>query len=136
MSATEQKAETNKSQVTYTQRGFGIVEFKDYNGITCTIQESSAGSASCIWLGVKDAHPQILAKDAKSLGMDVSKAEKSPFTGEVVGHIDYPVPKQVHFTTRMHLTQAQAAALLPYLERFVKTGYLEERSENDSDDDD
>jgi hypothetical protein len=33
------------------QRGFAYMEFKDYNGEACSIQQSSIATNRCLWLG-------------------------------------------------------------------------------------
>ena len=45
-------------------------------------------------------------------------------TVETTGHIPYPIHQDVHFTTRMHLNQEQAATLIVDLQRFVNTGSI------------
>ncbi len=88
-----------------TKRGFMIGEFKDRNGYGCSLQESSLATEACIWLGVDDPNPKI-------------------FPGNNTGWHDYPLPKNVQCTTRMHLTQAMVAKLLPALQHFAETGAL------------
>lgn len=97
-----------------TQRGFLRGEFEDDNGASCSIQESSS-DGSLIWLGVNDANPQVLAKHARMVGIETNKD---------TGWVPYPVPPEVHMTTRMHLTREQVAELLPILQHFVGTGEL------------
>lgn len=98
-------------------RGFMFKRFTDRYGAECSIQESSLATEAAIWLGVDDAQPQIMASDAKRLGIA---------TRQDTGWIPYPIPDEVFLTTRMHLTQAQVRELLPLLERFAETGYLGE----------
>lgn len=99
------------------QRGFMTGEFTDKYGSVCSIQKSSLAEDHCIWLGVDDAAPKIMASIAKGYGIE---------TKESTGWVDYPIPKAVSLTTRMHLTQEQVSDLLPILIRFVETGQLEE----------
>lgn len=99
-----------------TQRGFDFVEFEDHNGVNCSLQKSSLATEDAIWLGVNDADPQIMAKDAAAHGIE---------TEETVGWVPYPVPDAVLLKTRMHLTQEQVRQLLPYLNCFALTGRLE-----------
>ena len=87
-----------------TERGFGIIEFKDFNGETCSLQESSLATEAAIWFGPDDANPKLLTPHK--------------------GWASVPFPKDTLFTTRMHLTQKQVKQLLPYLKHFAKTGYL------------
>lgn len=37
-----------------TSRGFAIAEFRDHNGESCSIQESSVATEDLIWLGRDD----------------------------------------------------------------------------------
>lgn len=99
-----------------TNRGFAIVNFIDRYGAECSLQKSSLATEDAIWFGVNDAKPQILASTAPSLGIDTH--------GVHTGWVDYPIPEDVHLTTRMHLTREQVQDLLPLLQRFVATGKL------------
>lgn len=92
-----------------TTRGFGIIEFEDFYGAECNIQESSLATENAIWLGVNDANPQIMASKTKEGGS---------------GWVKYEIPKDVLLTTRMHLTQEQVKELLPILQAFAETGEL------------
>jgi len=100
-----------------TDRGFAIQEFKDRYGAKCSIQKSSLATEDCIWLGIDDPDPKIMASDAPKHGIQ---------TAATTGWISYPIPKDVLLTTRMHLTQAQVEKLLPILTRFVETGEIDE----------
>lgn len=102
----------------YTQRGFALTEFTDRSGVPCALQESSADGAS-IWFGVTDTNPIIMASDARKLG----RADLCT-NGETTGFVKWPVPKEVLFHDRMHLTQEQVKALLPALQHFAETGSL------------
>jgi hypothetical protein len=103
------------SELYQTERGFDRLEFTDKYGAECSLQKSSAADEDCIWLGINSADPQIMASVAKAYGIETEKQS---------GWIPYPVPKEVLFSTRMHLTQELAAMLLPYLQKFVETGEL------------
>ena len=102
-------------EVGKTGRGFDLIEFVDRYDCKCSLQESSLATEAAIWFGCNDADPQIMASDAKRLGIS---------TNADSGWIPYHIPSEVSLTTRMHLTQDQVKALLPYLERFAKTGSL------------
>lgn len=92
-----------------TARGFGIVEFKDRNGVECSIQQSSLATEECIWIGCDDADPQIFV----------------PNTSEPWRKLEKPKEAQDWlFNTRMHLTRKQVAKILPILHKFVDTGEL------------
>lgn len=106
-----------KIKMKSTPRGFAIGEFIDRYFTKCSIQESSNAEEACIWLGVDDANPQILHGDATRLGIKHNAT---------CGWIKYPMPHEVHCTTRMHLTQKQVKELLPLLQHFVETGNLPE----------
>lgn len=91
-----------------TNRGFLIGEFLDAYGAKCSIQESSV--VPHIWLGPSDPDPKICV-------------------GNGTGWQPYQLPENVHCTTRMHLNQRQAAALIQLLQRFVDTGSLQPTEE-------
>lgn len=99
----------------HTQRGFPYYQFKDKYNQSCSLQLSSLADDRCIWLGVDDAHPTVLASQASLVGIK---------TQETTGWVDYPIPEQVQLQTRMHLNTKQVAKLLPILQKFVETGDL------------
>lgn len=85
-----------------TERGFGRIDFRDLYGSSCSIQESSLATEGALWLGVDSnghfsLHPPF----------NRDRGDRNTDTGG-----------------RMHLSQGQAAALLPLLEHFVSTGRL------------
>jgi hypothetical protein len=47
---TDQTART-PLQVTSTERGFAIVEWRDRYDVPCTLQKSSLATEDCIWFG-------------------------------------------------------------------------------------
>lgn len=94
---------------TYTDRGFRYVEFEDYYGEKCSVQESSLASHDCIWLGLQEVSPIIMARKIQENG---------------VGWVKYPIPKDVFINSKMHLTQEQAKELIDILQKFVDTGRL------------
>lgn len=99
-----------------TERGFDIYVFKDSYGVECSLQKSSSAFEDKIWLGVNDVKPEIMVTDAKKLGIDTN--------GKTVGWMPHPIPNEVAFTNRMHLTQEQVEELIPILQRFVETGEI------------
>lgn len=102
-----------------TQRGFRIGEFKDRYDEGCSIQESSImAEEGHIWFGIDDPKPQIMASDAKIMGI--------PTGGQDCGWVKYPIPSQVHLSTRMHLSQSMVKDLLPVLQYFAEHGTLPE----------
>ncbi len=104
-----------------TNRGFRKGEFVDQYNHVCTIQKSSAAMYDAIWLGIKDANPEIMVSDAIKMG--ILDADKR--TGEDRnGWMPYPVPPQVLMHTDMHLSQEHVLRLLPILLKFAATGEL------------
>lgn len=87
-----------------TDRGFGIIRFKDSNGKKSSLQESSSASEPKIWLGIDDPD-LIVSEGGKCIEV------KMP-TGNFSTH------------GRMHLTQSQVKELLPSLIKFAETGNL------------
>jgi len=87
-----------------TQRGFKITGFVDRYGVECNIQESSLATEDAIWIGCKDANPQILTPN--------NGWQKVYIPGLLCN-------------TRMHLTRDQVKDILPFLQNFVETGELE-----------
>jgi hypothetical protein len=85
-----------------TQRGFWKVEFTDLYGSECSLQESSLATEGAIWFGINSG-------GAFELKPPYSKNRNDP---------------DVDTGGRMHLSQGQAAALLPLLQHFVETGGL------------
>ena len=98
-----------------TARGFAIRTFKDYYDYECRIQKSSIAEPACIWLGVVDAKPQILASQAAAYGVE---------TTQTTGWVPYPIPSDVLLTTQMHLTREQARELAEVLLDFADIGEL------------
>lgn len=103
-------------EILTTQRGFPYAEFKDQKGVSCSIQISSLADDRCIWLGVDDPDPMILASDAIRLGIDTS--------GQNTGWVKYPIHPAIHCKTRMHLNMQQVKELLPMLQKFAETGEI------------
>lgn len=97
-----------------TNRGFGLIEFKDIYGDGCEIQKSSLADADAIWFGIADADPQIMASKTKEGG---------------TGWVPYKIPEDVFLTTRMHLSQEAVKELLPILQHFAETGDLPDLKE-------
>lgn len=58
----------------FTERGFGFVEFEDYNGEKCSLQQSSLATKSCVWLGVdRYGRMHLSVKHAKMLVEELQK---------------------------------------------------------------
>lgn len=109
-------ADEFKLEMTKTHRGFALIEFRDRYDLPCSLQKSSIATEDCIWLGVSEVTPKIMASDAIKLGI--------PTGGQTTGWIDVVLPEEVSLSSRMHLTQEMAAALIPVLQKFVETGEL------------
>lgn len=93
-----------------TERGFSYQNFKDRNGVECSIQKSSLATEDCIWLG------------AKEIGLKHFKA----FEGWKDVVLTDTMEEHYVANNRMHLTRKQVEKLLPILQRFVETGELYE----------
>lgn len=98
-----------------TGRGFSRIEFYDDYGAECSLQQSSNGERNCLWLGVDDAKPQVLAQEAHLAGVK---------TNETTGWVPFPIPDQVFLSTRMHLNERQVKALIATLQGWLDTGEL------------
>lgn len=93
-----------------TQRGFAITRFMDDYAVECSLQQSSS-IAPHVWLGISDAKPVILARDAKRFGVPFDELASTDPDRGLVGWTNYPIPDEVHINTRMHLNPEQAHAL-------------------------
>lgn len=105
----------------HTGRGFEIIYFKDCYGHACSLQMSSLAEyeqpgASAVWIGIEDAQPKVMARDAAIIGVT---------TKETTGWVDYPLPETVQLTTRMHLNREQAAALVKHLQQWLEANTFE-----------
>ena len=78
-----------------TERGFGLLKFKDRYGQPCSLQDSSLATEGAIWFGV-----------------------------ETRTDLNTGVPLEDADNFRMHLTVKDVEELLPYLQYFVKNGIL------------
>lgn len=99
-----------------TERGFEIVNFNDRYQSPCSLQQSSIATEDCVWLGVDDAAPKIMASQAHMLGVQ---------TSETSGWVAYPMPQEVQLNTRMHLDRKQVAALVTHLQAWLESGSFE-----------
>ena len=96
-----------------TSRGFSLYEFRDRNGIECSLQKSSIATENCIWLG------------ANELGIQEFVAYREPNAWEPRPEFDKHTMEH-HFVANniMHLSREQVAELLPVLQKFVETGEI------------
>lgn len=109
-----------------SNRGFPMVEFSDANGAGAKLQCSSTigeyhdalerPGTSFVWLGLNDADPKIMARDALSHGV---------VTSETTGWVPYPVPPAVSLSTCMHLNREQVEGLIGRLQQWLDTGNFE-----------
>ena len=99
-----------------TGRGFAIKKFEDRNGHGCSLQKSSIAGEDCIWFGVDELTPSVMASDAYKYGIEVPE--------DATGWVEYHIPDDVYLHNRMHLTRKQVRELLPHLIKFVRTGEL------------
>ena len=102
-------------QKSKTNRGFDFWKFEDSYDKICSIKKSSLALEDCIWLGIEDVEPRIMAKDAPRFGINESDG---------TGWVDFPIPEEVLLTSRMHLNREQVERMLPILQKFVDTGEL------------
>jgi hypothetical protein len=123
-----------KIKRTKTCRGFHVIEFSDRYGVLCELQQSSLADfdqpgTSAVWLGPRDANPQIMAHDAARLGVK---------TTETTGWIPFPISDDVLLTTRMHLDLEQVKWLIQELQHWVDQGELKgcAKAERQNEDDD
>ena len=91
-----------------TDRGFIYYDFKDRNGIECSIQKSSIVTEDCIWLGADD------------IGLKHFKAFEGWKDVELVNKIE----EHYIANNRMHLNRKQVKKLIPILQKFVLTGEI------------
>lgn len=95
-----------------TSRGFSYGEFTEANGNKCSLQISSAcEDEALMWLGFD------------KIGLKTF----TPYTGGWKDILEDEIKQKFNCqdilsNTRMHLTQSQVQALLPYLTKFAKTG--------------
>lgn len=103
-----------------TNRGFQTIEFKDRYANECSLQQSSLADCSspgagAVWLGIDNPKPQIMAVDAKRLGIDTK--------GKDHGWVPYEgIPEEVQLSTRMHLDSEQVKWLIEHLQGWLANG--------------
>jgi hypothetical protein len=99
-------------KLTKTNRGFPRREFKDHYDTPCHLQISSIATEHCLWLGLDEANPMVMATDAASVGVK---------TDETTGWVKYPLPEKVFISTCMHLSVSQVKHLTTTLQHWLKT---------------
>jgi len=105
-------------RVKKSPRGFEYIEFKDRYDTACSLQISSLADCaepglSAVWLGTEDLNPQVMAKDAASVGVE---------TDQQNGWVPFPIPDKVNLSARMHLSRNQVASLIWHLQQWLDTG--------------
>ncbi len=109
---------------TASHNGFPMVVFQDMYDNGCSLQASSIWEddnrcgESAVWLGINDADPKVMAREASGLGIKTSQKD---------GWVPYPVPPNVQLNTRMHLNRDQVAALIDHLKLWLETGQFEQK---------
>jgi len=101
--------------MTKTERGFPLGKFNDLYDQKCSIQQSSLATENALWLGLDNAEPMIMASKADENGVETKKT---------TGWVDYPLPKDVLLSTRMHLSVSDVEKLVEELQHWLKTGEL------------
>lgn len=105
-----------------THRGFKYINFLDYYGFPCSIQESSGAliedtnlppGQSALWIGCDEPNPRILASKASKYGIS---------SNETMGWIEYPLPDDVLLNTKMHLDRKQIESLVFHFQNWLKKG--------------
>ena len=94
-------------EVSFTGRGFGLIQFTDKNQEPCSLQKSSSAFTEAIWLGRSE----------------LSVMKFHPNTENPWREVDFSDGQYVS-NNRMHLTQLQVAMLLPILIKFVESGEI------------
>lgn len=98
-----------------TERGFALIGFTDYNGVACSLQQSSAidltadgglerPGSSLIWLGCDEANPKEFVPNGDPPWQPV------------------PMPETYVANTRMHLNREQVISLVTNLQAWLETG--------------
>ncbi len=94
-----------------TPRGFALVEFKDANGVECSLQTSSA-----LHLHEADSEGNMPYDYHLWIGCDGPNPKVMKY-GE--GWVPYDLPEEVSCSTRMHLTRSHVEALIVSLQAWL-----------------
>lgn len=97
---------------THTPRGFARHEFHDLDGTAAVIQESSTGMCSALRIGPAKLECKIL------------QPIENPTTPQRGEWVPVDLPDGALDNSRLHLSQAQVAAMLPTLQYFARNGRL------------
>jgi hypothetical protein len=110
-------------ELSKTARGFGLGEFKDAEGVDCSIQDSSLATQAAIWFGVVKANPQKM-EDGKLVPVE-PPVKPIPIHG-------WPgLTHDILYNTRMHLTIRHVKTLIRNFEKFLETKQVRKRTFND-----
>jgi hypothetical protein len=99
-----------------TERGFDIANFKDRNGVECSLQHSSIATEDCIWLGTNNLEIKEFFPNSNKPFVNITKEE--------LQQLKKRPQNEIYTSSRMHLTREQVVELLPYLQSFAETGSL------------
>lgn len=56
-----------KLNASLTNRGFGLIQFKDLYGVDCRIQDSSSAEKACLWIGTEKDSMHLTRQMVKQL---------------------------------------------------------------------
>ena len=87
------------------------VKFNDRYGKPFAIHESTLATEACVWIGMPNTQPIVMAIHAEKVGVQ---------TDEKVGWVDYLVPEDVLIPTMGHLTVDQAKLVVAALQEFIE----------------
>lgn len=68
------------SKYSLTDRGFARLEFRDYNGMPCSVQKSSLAEVDCVWVGVDKQRMHLTQEQGGDLAKVLKRFAK---TGEL-----------------------------------------------------
>lgn len=91
-------------RVKKNKKGLNVIEFKDFYGEECTMEETSFTGDRTLWIGCNNANPKF-------------------FTVEN-GWKPVHMPEKYVANTKMHLSRKQVEKMLPHLIKFVETGHI------------
>ena len=101
--------------ITKTARGFDRIEFTELGGAKCSLQKSSAAENDYIWFGANDIGVKgFVPYGQPSAWQDITEKDIKEKFGV----------QDIVSNSRMHLSREQVKELLPYLQKFVKTGEI------------
>lgn len=87
------------------------LKFNDRYDKPFVLHGSTLATEACVWMGMPDTQPVVMATHAKQVGVQTDKK---------VGWVDYPVPRGVLIPTMSHLTVDQAKLVVAALQEFIE----------------